>query len=79
MRIVGWALIAAGALGLYSRFNVYSANQAGSTGNVSPLANYDPATLVLNIAPTGNLLDAGTIVDALVVGAGWYILQGGFR
>lgn len=77
MRILGYALLIGGAVGIFGRLSVYSANQSGSTGNVSPLANYDPATALLKIAPTGSLVDAGTMVDAALVLGGLYLIKKG--
>jgi len=77
MNYLAWALIAAGAVGLYGRYSVAYANTAGSTGNVSSIANYDPALLILKIAPSGNFPDSGAFVDAAILAAGVWMLYRG--
>jgi hypothetical protein len=73
MKYLAYALIAAGTVGVYARYNVASANAPGTTGNVSSLSNYDPA-LLLGIAPSGNFPDAGAFVDGALVVAGIWLL-----
>jgi hypothetical protein len=75
MKLLGGALIAAGAVGLYARFNTYTTT--GTTGTTTTLVQYDPANILLKIPPTGSLVDAGTLVDLGLVLAGFWLWRGG--
>jgi hypothetical protein len=79
MRILGWGLILAGGLGLFTRVTYAQAVTAYQTGTTSTevpnVPNFDPASMFFGQAPSGQLLDVGTLIDAGIVWGGWMLVR----
>ena len=70
MKYVGWALIIAGAAGIYYRYTLYQASSQGNPGLVNnSVKMFDPASWV-GLDPGKGLFDVPMIVDGGVLVAG---------
>lgn len=71
-RILGWGLLAWGAVGAYNQFTVYQAAAAGNPSAVSMFQSIDPANLFK--VPTGSgLFTAALATDLAIAGVGAYL------
>jgi|307.fasta_scaffold11322_6 hypothetical protein len=74
-QILGWGLLAWGAIGAYNQFTVYQAAQAGNPSNTSAFNSWEPAT-VLKIQQGAGLFAAPMLVDLGILGVGAWLAFG---
>jgi hypothetical protein len=77
MKYVGWALLIAGAAGMYYRYTLYQSSAQGNPAltNTS-LAVFDPASY-MGLTPGTGLVDLPMGADAAVTALGaWLISRG---
>jgi len=70
--LLGWGLIAWGALGVYNQFTVYQAAASGTPSVTSPFNAFDPANL-LKIPAGAGLVSAPMLTDAAIAAVGAWL------
>lgn len=76
MKYVGWALLIAGAAGVYYRYTLYQASAQGNPALVNnSLKTFDPASWV-GLNPGTGLFDLPMGVDAVVLVVGIVLATG---
>ena len=76
MKIVGWALLIAGAAGAYYRYTLYQASQQGNPGLVNnSLKMFDPAGY-LGVSSGTGLFDLPMGIDLGVLVVGVFLISG---
>jgi hypothetical protein len=71
-KILGFAIMAWGALGAYNQYTIYAAATAGTPSAVSMFNAYDPATL-LSIPQGAGLLAAPMLADVGIAAVGAWL------
>lgn len=76
MKWIGWALLIAGAAGVYYRYTLYQASSQGNPALANnSLKTFDPAS-VIGLQTGSGLLDLPMGVDALVIIIGAVLVSG---